>query len=123
MQAQKGGEKAKQSLNQAAKLLNQNGFAKQLITGTASGWFTGAVVKHAGKGISLVLGSGIILHQIAHNQGIIKQDLDTLKELAQKKASEMSKNTPAIQKMRGFASKNKVFTAGFLGGFLIGVAL
>lgn len=32
------GEKAKQSLNQAAKLISQNEFVKQLLAGSASGW-------------------------------------------------------------------------------------
>ncbi|RZC42803.1 BRO1, ALIX LYPXL bnd, FUN14, DUF3824 and/or DUF1204 domain containing protein [Asbolus verrucosus] len=99
-----GGDKvkmdAKQSLDRASKFLARNSFGKQILAGTASGWFTGAVVGYAGKGVALVLGSSIILYQIAHHQGYVKQDWDSIKTLAQQKTNEFSKNTPAVNKSR-----------------------
>jgi uncharacterized membrane protein (Fun14 family) len=77
---------------------------------------------HAGKGVAFFAGSSIIIYEIALHQGYVKHDWDSLKALANKKTNEISKTSPAVNKVRVFATKNKVFTAGFLGGFLIGIA-
>ena len=54
------------------------------------------------------MGTGIIVHQIAHHHGYIKQDWDTLKELAQKKTNELGKATPLVNKVR-------IYTFGLFG--------
>jgi FUN14 domain-containing protein 1 len=47
---------------------------QQILVGAGSGWVTGYVTMKVGKATALALGGGIILLQIAHQQGYIKVD-------------------------------------------------
>lgn len=69
----------------------------------------------------------MILIQIAHYNGYIDYDWKKLMDKSIEKRPELeAKFSPESQKIltkiKNFSSKNRVFTAGFLGGFLIGLA-
>lgn len=65
-----------------------------------------------------LLGTSIILFQAAQNQGLIKHTWTDVKS----KATEAQEGQKSILiNARKFAVENPAFTAGFTGGFLIGL--
>lgn len=57
---------------------------KQIMIGTASGWATGFMTMKVGKVAAFALGGGIIMLQIAANQGYIKINWDKIQKKADK---------------------------------------
>lgn len=47
---------------------------QQILLGAGSGWATGYVTMKVGKVAAIALGGGIILLQVAHQQGYVKVD-------------------------------------------------
>lgn len=79
-----------------------------------------------GKTAAFAMGGGIILLQIAQQKGYIVIDWEKIRRNAEKvteKVEESSYNNHSwINQVRNFAFQNSCFAAGFLGGFLIGLA-
>ncbi|XP_014216080.1 FUN14 domain-containing protein 1 isoform X2 [Copidosoma floridanum] len=57
---------------------------KQIVIGSASGWATGFLTMKVGKVAAFAVGGGIIMLQIAANQGYIKINWDKIQKKADK---------------------------------------
>ncbi|KAJ8684169.1 hypothetical protein QAD02_019961 [Eretmocerus hayati] len=58
--------------------------SKQIIIGSASGWATGFLTMKVGKVAAFAVGGGIIMLQVAANQGYIKINWDKIQKKADK---------------------------------------
>ncbi|CAH0553912.1 unnamed protein product [Brassicogethes aeneus] len=107
--------------------LNKNSFVKQLAAGAGAGLVTGNFAQRLGKPIIFTAGAGVILLELAHHKGYINMNLESLKQKANEKKDDLNEKAqcsrlPSTDKIKDFANNNKTFTAGFIGGFLMGVA-
>ncbi|GJQ86280.1 hypothetical protein Trydic_g8976 [Trypoxylus dichotomus] len=118
---------AKSMITKVMNNISRSSSTQQLLIGTASGWTTGYLTLKVGKTAAFAIGGGIILLQIAQNQGYIKIDWDRIRKKAAKTSevveTNIANNAPTwIQQFKGFVNKNSCFAGGFLGGFFIGIA-
>ncbi|XP_048515355.1 FUN14 domain-containing protein 1A isoform X3 [Athalia rosae] len=113
---------------------------KQIIIGTTSGceFFclcsfdgdnrtTGFLTMKVGKVAAFALGGGIIILQIAAHQGYIKINWDKIQEKAEKITDKVEEKVTGegpkfMDKVGKWARHNTYLAAGFIGGFLIGLA-
>ncbi|XP_017783468.1 PREDICTED: FUN14 domain-containing protein 1-like [Nicrophorus vespilloides] len=117
--------KSKEAFNKIIANLTKSSDTKQLLIGVGSGWVTGILTLKGARTAAFAVGGGIIIMQVAQNQGLVKIDWGKIKAKADKVKEEKGINrvTPNIlAKVKKFARCNSVFAAGFIGGFLIGVA-
>uniref|UniRef100_A0A336MKQ7 CSON002555 protein n=1 Tax=Culicoides sonorensis TaxID=179676 RepID=A0A336MKQ7_CULSO len=61
-------------LNRVLGDVSKKSAAQQILLGAGSGWATGYVTMKVGKAAALAVGGGIILLQLAHQQGYITVD-------------------------------------------------
>ncbi|XP_020290552.1 FUN14 domain-containing protein 2 [Pseudomyrmex gracilis] len=64
--------------------ISKSSATKQILIGSASGWITGFVTMKVGKVAACAVGGGIIILQIATDQGYIKINWDKIKNKAEK---------------------------------------
>ncbi|CAH0562431.1 unnamed protein product [Brassicogethes aeneus] len=100
---------------------------KQIVLGASSGWVTGFLAMRVGKTAALALGGGIILLQIANEKGFININWDKVNKKLDKVADKVEEKVTGqgaswMDKVMNFARTNTPFSAGFTGGFLIGLA-
>ncbi|KAI4458786.1 fun14 domain containing [Holotrichia oblita] len=118
---------AKNMITKVMNDISKSSTTQQLLIGTASGWTTGYITMKVGKTAAFAIGGGIILLQIAQNQGYIRIDWDRIRKKAANTTeaveNNLSRNTPTwMDQVKKFISKNSCFAGGFLGGFFIGIA-
>lgn len=75
---------AKSYLDQILGDVSKKSATKQIIIGTTSGWLTGFLAMKVGKVVAFSVGGGIIMLQIAANQGYIKVNWDKIQKNAEK---------------------------------------
>ncbi|KRT80257.1 hypothetical protein AMK59_6980, partial [Oryctes borbonicus] len=103
--------------NMIAKVMNNisnSSSTQQLLIGTASGWTTGYITLKVGKTAAFAIGGGIILLQIAQNQGYIKIDWDRIRKKAAKTSeaveTNITQNAPSwMQQFKKFINNNSCF--------------
>ncbi|XP_067620876.1 FUN14 domain-containing protein 1 isoform X2 [Eurosta solidaginis] len=98
----------------------------QIAIGATTGWLTGFATMKIGKFAAFAIGGGIILMEIAHQEGFIDIDwskitgkLDKVTDKVETAVTGQEKNW--IEKGKVFVKNNAVFTVAFLGGALIGI--
>ncbi|XP_019869380.1 FUN14 domain-containing protein 1 isoform X2 [Aethina tumida] len=101
--------------------------SKQIVLGASTGWVTGFLAMRVGKTAALALGGGIILLQVANEKGYININWDkvnrNLDKVADKVEQQVTGQGPSwVDKVLNFARHNTPFSAGYVGGFLIGLA-
>ncbi|KAG7205815.1 hypothetical protein KM043_007760 [Ampulex compressa] len=100
---------------------------KQIIIGTTSGWITGFLTMKVGKVAAFAVGGGIIILQIAANQGYIKINWDKIQRKAEKITDKVEEKVTGegprfMDKVGKWWRKNSYVATSFVGGFIIGLA-
>ncbi|XP_066582749.1 FUN14 domain-containing protein 1 isoform X2 [Prorops nasuta] len=100
---------------------------KQIVIGTASGWVTGFLTMKVGKVAAFAVGGGIIILQIAAQQGYIKINWDKIQEKAEKITDKVEEQVTGegpkfLDKVGIWCRSNTYAASSFIGGFIIGVA-
>ncbi|XP_032455686.1 FUN14 domain-containing protein 1 isoform X1 [Nasonia vitripennis] len=75
---------AKSFLEKILGDVSKTSATKQIVIGTASGWATGFITMKVGKVAAFAVGGGIIMLQVAANQGYIKINWDKIQKKADK---------------------------------------
>lgn len=112
-------------ITKVAENINKTTAMKQLALGSVSGWTTGFLTMKVGKTAAFAVGGGIIVYQIAFHTGYVNMDWDQVKKKAQntsKKIETQYNGAQFLSNVKRFSRANTYFTAGFVGGFLIGLA-
>jgi len=99
---------------------------QQILLGAGSGWATGYVTMKVGKAAALALGGGIILLQVANQQGYIKVDWSkvnrNIDKVTDKVEEAITKEKPGVlDKVIEFANSQSIAAMSFIGGFFLGV--
>ncbi|XP_038110251.1 FUN14 domain-containing protein 2 isoform X2 [Culex quinquefasciatus] len=100
---------------------------KQILIGAGSGWATGYITMKVGKAAAVAVGGGIILLQIANQQGYITIDWNKINKKVDKVTDKVEEAVTGqgpswADKVIRVAKENTYLASGFLGGFLIGMA-
>lgn len=100
---------------------------KQILIGAGSGWATGFITMKVGKMAAIAVGGGIILLQIANQQGIIAIDWNKVQKKVDKVTDKVEEAVTGqgpsfTDKVFKYAKENSYMATGFIGGFLIGLA-
>uniref|UniRef100_A0A0K8TN98 Putative membrane protein n=1 Tax=Tabanus bromius TaxID=304241 RepID=A0A0K8TN98_TABBR len=98
----------------------------QILLGALSGWATGYATMKVGKVAAFALGGGIILVEIAHEQGLIQIDWNKvtkkIDKVTDKVETAVTGQSPSwMDKAIATAKENIPFTTAFLGGIFIGI--
>ncbi|KAB0802439.1 hypothetical protein PPYR_04625 [Photinus pyralis] len=120
------GQAAKGLLTKLPHLISKSSGLAQLGVGTVTGLTTGCVMSKLGKTAVAVTGTGILLAQVAHSQGWGSMDWKKIKTKAHETTKAIDTkyhNTKFSSNMKEFSQTNPYFTAGFVGGFLIGMGI
>ncbi|XP_014225453.1 FUN14 domain-containing protein 1 isoform X1 [Trichogramma pretiosum] len=80
---------AKSFLDKILGDVSKTSASKQIAIGAASGWATGFLTMKVGKVAAFAVGGGIIMLQIAANQGYIKINWDKIQKKADKIADKV----------------------------------
>ncbi|XP_063133529.1 FUN14 domain-containing protein 2 isoform X8 [Rattus norvegicus] len=105
--------------------------ATQLAVGGVTGWCTGLVFRKVGKLAATALGGGFFLLQLASHTGYIRVDWQRLEKDVKKAKAQLKihrgRQMPTevgskAEEALSFVKKNVPVAAGFLGGFLLGLA-
>lgn len=124
-------EAADDARNAISRFFNNVGKSdatKQLIIGAASGFATGFLSAKAGKAVAVSVGGGIILLQVANDQGLIKVNYNKVNKKIDKVVDKVEqaltgRSATWADKVVNFTKRNTPFTVGFVGGVLIGVGI
>ncbi|XP_034025354.1 FUN14 domain-containing protein 1-like [Thalassophryne amazonica] len=116
--------------NNSGPIAQKYSVATQLTIGGVSGWCTGYLFQKVGKVAAAVVGGGLLLLQIANNQGYIQIDWKRVEKDVSKAKKQLKKGSEKagpelntfVEKSKEFVKKNFVVTSGFVGGFLLGLA-
>lgn len=100
---------------------------KQILIGAGSGWATGYITMKVGKMAAIAVGGGIILLQVANQQGYIQIDWNKINKKVDKVTDKVEEAVTGqgpswADKVLKVAKENSYLATGFLGGFLIGMA-
>ncbi|XP_019877907.2 FUN14 domain-containing protein 2 [Aethina tumida] len=106
----------KPQVPEVLKGLLKNQFAKQLAAGTVTGIISGNIASCIAKPIAFGAGMGIVLLELARYHGYISNMPIPGGGNNMKNCKPLSK-----EQIESFTTKNKTFTAGFVGGFLMGL--
>ncbi|XP_018325536.1 FUN14 domain-containing protein 1 isoform X2 [Agrilus planipennis] len=125
--AENSGDDVKSFIDRILGDISKTSATKQLVLGTSSGWVTGYLAMKIGKTAALALGGSIILLEIANEKGYIRINWNKVNRELDKVADKIDEQVTGqppnwMNKVAAFAKSNCSFSAGFLGGFLIGVA-
>ncbi|XP_055641502.1 FUN14 domain-containing protein 1 isoform X2 [Toxorhynchites rutilus septentrionalis] len=107
--------------------VSKKSVTKQILIGAGSGWATGYITMKVGKVAAVAVGGGIILLQIANQQGYINIDWNKIHKKVDKVADKVEEAVTGQgpswdDKIVKLAKENTYLATGFLGGFLIGLA-
>lgn len=118
---------AKAALNKLGNNLKANTFPKQIGLGTSTGILVGFLSMKVGRLSALAVGGGIILYEIAHHNKIVTKDIETISKQIKEKNYLQSPKAKKVMDLfshaKKFAGRNKIFSVGFLGGFLLGTGI
>lgn len=104
-------------------LVSHKGPYTQIGLGAAVGLLAGLVTMKLGKLAAIVVGSGIILLEIAQIEGLIHLDWSTLPKMFEKSKGQLTDTSSLILQARDFAITNMTFTVAFVGGTFFGIGL
>ncbi|XP_031786182.1 FUN14 domain-containing protein 1 isoform X3 [Nasonia vitripennis] len=118
---------AKSFLEKILGDVSKTSATKQIVIGTASGWATGFITMKVGKVAAFAVGGGIIMLQVAANQGYIKINWDKIQKKADKITDKVEEKLTGegpklMDKVGKFCQANTFLATSFLGGFIIGLA-
>lgn len=126
--AAEAAEDAKNAITRFFNDVGKSDATKQILIGATSGFATGFISMKAGKAVAVAVGGGIILLQLANDQGIIKinyskmnRKIDKVMDKVEQKITGRSGSW--ADKIVQFTRRNTPFTVGFIGGVLIGVGV
>ncbi|XP_063993078.1 uncharacterized protein LOC135170867 isoform X1 [Diachasmimorpha longicaudata] len=77
-------KEAKSIIDKILGDVSKTSATKQIIIGTTSGWATGFLAMKVGKIVAFSVGGGIIMLQIAANQGYIRVNWDKIQKKAER---------------------------------------
>ncbi|XP_072380803.1 FUN14 domain-containing protein 1B-like [Diabrotica undecimpunctata] len=100
--------------------------SKHVLIGASAGFITGIVTTKIGKSAALVIGGGMILLQILNEMEYININWDRVNDTVSNSAEDNIVNGAVLylQKIKDFVkNKNVCISYGFVGGFLIGIAI
>ncbi|XP_077291895.1 FUN14 domain-containing protein 1A-like [Arctopsyche grandis] len=120
-------KETKKVIDRAFSDIAKSSNTKQLVFGTASGWFTGYIGMKVGKVAAVGLGSGIILLHLANQGGYVNINWDKIHKnvdnISEKIEKETNKRSSAwLDKIIEFMKTNSYYSAGFAGGVFFGIA-
>lgn len=100
---------------------------QQLILGTASGYLSGYLMMKVVKVAAVIVGSGMILLQIANHNGYAKINSDMIYKNVEEQVDKIEVSSPKsgsklLYNMRSIFKNNSNLSASFTGGLLIGAA-
>ncbi|KAK5650761.1 hypothetical protein RI129_001790 [Pyrocoelia pectoralis] len=113
-------------LSKLPQLIGKSPGLTQIAIGSITGLSTGYAVTKFGKIPVAVAGTAILIAQIAHSQGCGNMDWKKIKSKAQEttKTIDSKYNTSQFgSTVKQVTQTSPYFTAGFVGGFLIGVGI
>ncbi|XP_044013786.1 FUN14 domain-containing protein 1 isoform X3 [Aphidius gifuensis] len=119
---------AKTYLDKILGDVSKKSATKQILIGTTSGWVTGFLAMKVGKVVAFSVGGGIIMLQIAANQGYIKVNWDKIQKNAEKLSDKVEEKITGegpnlMDKVRFWCRQNTCVATSFLGGFVLGLAM
>ncbi|XP_072380804.1 FUN14 domain-containing protein 1A-like [Diabrotica undecimpunctata] len=100
--------------------------SKQVLVGASAGFITGIVTTKIGKSAALAVGGGMMLLQILNEMEYININWDRVNDTVNNSVEENMVNGGALylKKIKEFVkNKNVCIIYGFVGGFLIGIAI
>ncbi|KAF2884294.1 hypothetical protein ILUMI_21886 [Ignelater luminosus] len=114
-------------INKALTTISKSSGTQQLLIGSVSGWTTGFLTMKVGRTAAFAVGGSIILFQLAQHKQFIDMDWEKVKQkmenTTKKFDASYSNKAPTWKaNVTRFARTNTCFAAGFVGGFLIGLA-
>lgn len=102
---------------------NKQNHIQQLVIGSTAGFATGYLTMKVGRKVAIVVGTGIIIFQVAQNHGFTKFNWGDACVKAKSITKSLEDRTGDLkQKAKNYAATNNCFAASFVGGFLIGAA-
>ncbi|GJQ76047.1 hypothetical protein Trydic_g18098 [Trypoxylus dichotomus] len=114
-------QKVKSSLQQIG--FNRNSKIQQMVIGSVAGFATGYLTMKVGKKVAFLVGGGIILFQVAQNQGLTKATWQDAHSQYQSFSQKLQASSGSWkEKAKDYAKNNTCFAASFIGGFLIGAS-
>ncbi|XP_011304056.1 FUN14 domain-containing protein 1 isoform X2 [Fopius arisanus] len=121
-------KEAKSLIDKILGDVSKTSATKQIIIGTTSGWATGFLAMKVGKVVAFSVGGGIIMLQVAANQGYIKINWNKIQEKAEKLSDKVEEKITGegpnfMSKIGMWCRQNSCLATSFLGGFIIGVAM
>ncbi|KAL1491834.1 hypothetical protein ABEB36_012369 [Hypothenemus hampei] len=121
-------EDAKNAISRFFNDITKSDTTKQVLVGAAAGFATGFLSMKAGKTVAIGVGGGIILLQLANDQGIIKVNYNKVNRkidrVVDKVEQSITGHGPSwSDRIVNFTKRNTPFTVGFIGGLLIGVGV
>ncbi|KAL3274707.1 hypothetical protein HHI36_016084 [Cryptolaemus montrouzieri] len=118
---------AKAALNRLGNNLKISTFPRQIGLGTSTGILAGFLSMKVGRLSALAIGGGILLYEVAHHNKIVTKDLETVsKQIRERNYLNNPKAKKALDMLnyaKKFAGRNKIFSVGFIGGFLLGTGI
>lgn len=126
--AAEAADDARNAISKFFSDVSKSDTTKQVLVGAASGFATGFLSMKAGKAVAVSVGGGIILLQLANDQGIIKVNYNKVNRKIDKVVDKVEQaitgRSPSwTDKIVNFTKRNTPFTVGFIGGVLIGVGV
>ncbi|XP_028135687.2 FUN14 domain-containing protein 1A-like [Diabrotica virgifera virgifera] len=116
----------KSQLKKILHVLRSNAKSKQVLVGASAGFITGIVTTKIGKSAALALGGGMMLLQVLNEMEYININWDRVNDTVNNSVEENMANGAALylKKVKEFVkNKNVCIMYGFVGGFLIGIAI
>ncbi|GLV44034.1 uncharacterized protein CBL_12670 [Carabus blaptoides fortunei] len=118
---------AKNMFEKSFTAISKSSGLKQLAVGSVSGWCTGFLTTKVGKTVAISVGGSVILIAAANQAGIVNVNWDKITkrvgETTSKLETKLTQNAPTLRTSVGkYARTNTLFAAGFVGGFLLGLA-
>lgn len=121
------GKEAKTLVEKFIEHTSKGSNTKQIIVGTTTGWISGLLVMKVAKVAVLAMGGGILLLQFFNQNQFITINYDKFRKSVDETSDEVrgtwNKNGSGwIDKVLEFVKSKTPLSAGFAGGFLIGLA-
>ncbi|XP_011700289.1 PREDICTED: FUN14 domain-containing protein 1-like isoform X3 [Wasmannia auropunctata] len=120
-------QEAKSFLEKIMGDVSKSSATKQIIIGSTSGWVTGFITMKIGKVAACAVGGGIIMLQIAAQQGYIKVNWDKVMSKAEKITDKVEEKITGegpnfMDKVGKLWRKNSFIATSFVGGFVLGLS-
>jgi len=100
---------------------------KQCCVGATAGAINGYVFGRVGKNAAMILGGSFLMLQVATHMGYVKVNWRAVEKDIDQMKKEMNRHEgvvrPLVQDVCQFLKENVYVGGGFLGGFLVGLAI